>query len=214
MRAATPASSPRALPCTTVRPMNDPDAGPDLRSGPASGISGRPRRPGGHAQPAVPPVDRVPLCPRPGANTGHVPRPERLQRPMLPWLTNPQLGHAQPAVPRVDIVPPCPRPGANTGHVPRAHNHSAQRLDTSPGSPFPRRKDWTCPTAHQPPDRACPTCAANSGHSAHMPTLRRENWACPPGGRGENSAFMLFSIDKATDSKIKSINSTTCDGYH
>lgn len=146
MKAATPASSPRALLCNTVRHSNDPDAGPDF------GLARRPAFPGaaalltsparGHAQSAGPPMDTVPNCPLPGAKTGHVRR-----------LTTPRTGHAQPVGLWMDIAPICPLITAKTGHVPRMR-------------------------------------------------------------QGEFSAFMLFSIDKATDSKIKSINSTPCDGYH
>ena len=242
MRAATPASSARTLLCTTVHSMNDPHAGPDPRSGPASLRSPRPLPRAGHAPPAEPPVDIVPMRPFRTAKSGHAPRltkprsghapPSRaLRTRMLPCLAHPQIGHAQPVEPRADIVPICPLLTARSGHAPR---RALSERGCSPASPTPRlgmpsprshgRTSSQC--AHAPAQRL-DMSPGSPARTLRMPSLRSQgrtechhaHSAAPrlgmsPGRRGESSAFMLFFIDKATDSKIKSINPTTCDGYH
>ena len=187
MRAATPASSPRARRCTTVRHPNDPDAGPDLWSGPASGISSHPAPPGPPDMPHLrrprmdmSPGPRAPIwaCPTFEATSGHSPNMptarhedwacppvQESQERTCPPIRNPPARRLDmspgPRVPGTDMPP-----GAETGHVPRCG-------------------DWVCPTARRAPARACPTFEASSGHSSNMPTPRRGDWACPPANQPE-----------------------------
>ena len=123
---------------------------------------------------------------------------------------------------------PAQRLGMSPGPPPGTCSVCGTTAGHGANMPTPRRENWTCPPC--PPALPAQRLDMSSGSpnlGPRMPTLRGQGrtWCqdahsaaqkmgMSPRGRGEDSAFMLFSIDKATDSKIKSINSTTCDGYH
>jgi hypothetical protein len=184
-----------------------------------------------HAQPPARATDILPNCPLPGPSTGHAPgSPARRPSPNVsPERTRPILGTITGHLPRsparaqhipnpptraTDIYPNCPLPSPSTGHVPRISRPQA-KPERQPGAhpPNPRHHHWTSPpepgpsAAHaQPPTRATdiypsrPILGAITGHV--------------PRGPSTTSAFMLFFIDKPTRTKIKSNNSTSCDGSH
>ena len=143
-------------------------------------------------------------CPPVSANTRYA--PGRRAQTAYYRPTNPTPVHTWSARP---LIPDraCPACGSSNGH--------------SANMPVPWRKHWTCPPAHQASDRTClgpPPEHAQPG-SPRMDIVPISPFPGAktghvPRGCGEVSAFMLFFIDKATDSKIKSIKSTGCDGNH
>ena len=187
MRAATQASeiSPRPL---RGAESNDPEAGPDLEVGPGFRHPSSPQATtprAAHAQPPRQPWTYPQRAHSPAPTTGHVPR-------------RPARNHAQRST--------CPAPAAAHGHTPTAHS-PARPLDMSPG---------TCPAAT--PASTCPAPAAAHGHNAHSRSdldmsPGPDHWTCPA-AQAHPSAFMWFFIDKPTRTKIKSNNSTSCDGSH
>ncbi|MEY9774870.1 hypothetical protein ABH915_000478 [Arthrobacter sp. MW3 TE3886] len=140
--------------------------------------------------------------PAPSPTTGHAPS----ARP----ATTRTAAHAQPAGRPMDITPQCPLPGPATGHVPR---RPARPLDMPPGAgPATTRTAAHAQPAGRPMDITpqCPLPSPTTGHVPRRPARPLDMSR----GKGTLSAFMWFFIDKPTRTKIKSNNSTSCDGSH
>ena len=94
---------------------------------------------------------------------------------------------------------------------------------TCPTRPSTSLEEGTC-SAHPSQRMGMSLLSRTTDARFQVPTPRRNGWTCPPDARPEPlgmspgeahpSAFMWFFIDKPTRTKIKSNNSTSCDGSH